>query len=958
MKRGTPSDSSAEDDDAESRPRQRRRRNPPPPSPPSPSSSEEEEGPRRQRFARLPVGVALGLHPGQGWIDEPRIRKRRSRQPHDDGYLRNEKGEIVDKDGVVIPEGELASTEPFQPSYHDEVYERQKILANNPDYLFAQLMATLLNKSIDALWDMDNMENARRAERNFEASQRQAMAVSQRNVADLLKDVEASRNAFNVFQQEENLIRSGIVDPINVWLTTHHLDDWLSVKRWLMPFYMRWQYRWMGDVLLTVGHKFGVDSDEDVDNLKIIMDTDALLYTRTDSLPASAAQLIDTLSDSAGMKKFIRFVRTRGTQQDQLAAGRMLTFLVYHYFLLRDIYAQQFGWRGPNGYKFTGLWLRDVIVRAAHATFSHLPALGDTLHDALDALPTPLSVQDILDMDPGKPPHRLFRYYNSDYEAVRNTYPLQPPVANAGWLTFPDNLKIWGAAAAGTSPRQLLIEAVLSEVRRILAAPNPSADPTFKFGVDTTALFNGPPDSWMGFFKPGVLPVPDLAVRRSWFPWREDYDLACKMLEKLAAPVVLAALESLFPSRLNDPGAKFALMDMPRSIPDASIEVYRAKAPDARQFYFRNEPATGSVGETLAIGDLVDYYHYNLPALISPGPNFTEYDDLYGNQQDAIRGGTLARYDVANWTPADPQAPPEARALLSRTQVMTKRVLPMLEGTPLNAALTMARELSRRVTGGVFQPFILRSIAPVPVTAPPTKPAAPAPNMVELAVQAIFTAALAEGKPLATSSSSLPADWLAENAPVALLPYHLDEIRAIYSAAAGGRVARGKQLATTLANLEATVAQHSAQRATAASQLATQSDVHGTLIRTQQQLYLPSYAGTSRLAAQGRQFFTPHFLGLIGLAHTELKTKFGAAGDIPLEHLTNPTTHAQLTTAFGRFMAARDSMIDIGHPHTYKTQLDHASVPGRYQAALQELRLAIAEYHRGHTGRRTGLYFL
>ncbi len=918
----------------------------------SPPSSDDDEAAVRHHFVRIPAGVPLGLHRDRPFIDEPGIRKRQDRQPHADGYVRNEKGEILDSHGNVVQEAELGTYMPFQSGFYDELYERQKQLSRNPDYRFAQLVATVLNKDINALWDMDNMQNQLRAERTFALSRKQAIAQSQRDLAAVMRDVERARADVQVFQQEENLIRTGIVDRVDVWLTTHHLEDWLSVERWLMPFYYRWQYRWMQGKLLQPGHVF---DERDAANLRQIVAMDKrhfrlLLSTMPDEAArAVASNLLTWLwqSGNDAFATFAAYVRRLPSREAQTDASRILTLLVFEYFMFRDFYAAEPGWMRPRNETCTGMWLSRVILRHAHAAFENLPGLGPSAAADLDALQVPLASQRIRDAG-------ILANYNQMYR----THATFPPTG-AGQQPAALIPMRWNAASVLSR-----IDRALSAVTAAVAAPAQQAavaavpiqigddDRQFLARLVAADGVQSPFAHRDIFTVPPAAGPPTFDSRRGWYPWLEDYELACEMLTNMAAPAVLNALEALFPSALNDPaGAPFSLMELPRSISRANIDVYTTE----RAVYFRRQPTTGLVARTLAIGDLADYYHYNLPALLDPARNLDGADQgVHTNVQYVRNGDTIQRFDDANWN-----APPTQDTKKTSSTVIIGRVLPSLFGTTTetNAARNLADYLQRRYRAAppapgrsLFQPFQLRRVAKQGVELE-------AKLGVELAVVNVFANALVEQVPPIVAD--VDAAWLAENAPLGLLAYHLLDIKNVYNAESAARVVRGRQLRETLHNLEVSVAKFSAQRKEDATRMVTENDMHGTLVRTMQDLYLPTHAGTARLELVGRQFFTSHFNGLIDLATSRISSRHGTRAP-PLEALTNPIAHLELATAFAGFMAAIDAMIDTAHPHTYKTQMDHQTAPGRYQRALHELDKAIAAYHKhrgGGGGGATG-YFL
>jgi hypothetical protein len=198
-------------------------------------------------------------------------------------------------------------------------------------------------------------------------------------------------------------------------------------------------------------------------------------------------------------------------------------------------------------------------------------------------------------------------------------------------------------------------------------------------------------------------------------------------------------------------------------------------------------------------------------------------------------------------------------------------------------------------------------------------------------------------------------DWLVREAPLAMLPHLLDAVARIYTADSATRQEMGQRLRDTLRNLETSVERFSSQRSSEAKQLASGSDRRATLIRTWQDLALPSQAEAGHPLRTGIVPFHGRFIGMVRIAHSFVQTQIPGGDRVPLEELTDPTRYQSLVVAFCALMSALDTQIDLGHPHTYKTTLDHASQPGRLQRAMHDMAAQVQLHLNATAGSGPGV---
>lgn len=276
----------------------------------SSSDSDEERGTsRRQRFLlQAQPAAPFGLREGQMRVDEPRILdpELTRRQPHGDGYARNEAMQIVDElTGALVVD--LESRYPFRPGLYRNLAERSEIWGQNKDYRFMQILAYKLQKPIAALMDEETMRNVQRAEKEFEATRKYTLESMKRDITSLQAEQQRARAALDRFLQEENLIRGGIIEPIDRWWTSHQLRSWLQIEDWLMPFYYRWQYRWVDQTLLQPNYRFG-ENEEDYLTMRTIGAVDKRLFRTTldpNSIIPNYPQLNDWMRHPERARAFI-----------------------------------------------------------------------------------------------------------------------------------------------------------------------------------------------------------------------------------------------------------------------------------------------------------------------------------------------------------------------------------------------------------------------------------------------------------------------------------------------------------------------------------------------------------------------------------------------------------------------------------------------------------------------------
>lgn len=649
-----------------------------------------------------------------------------------------------------------------------------------------------------------------------------------------------------------------------------------------------------------------------------------------------------------------------------------------------------------------GHWLSDILVRHLRLAMGHMPGAPPPGNMAFPPTNTaePLHFNQLngpLEVGSVGPPHldgQPWTLFNAAYRAPGIQY-RAPGQREQNVDVIYGHMPLATNAAPVNSlldillepPEQLALTLVqLDFLNDLMRKVRNTHAPAIIFTMGLPTDFNNPPDKGALLIVASDM-LANFINKRPWFPWRGDYDLACRTLETMASPMVLNLIESLWPSPLNNDasvprGVQLTLFDMPRTLGARAAVAYAentGKVP-ARLYYFRSDPTAGAESSALAIGELVDYYHYTANALANPELGVYDWRAANSPARALQSPALLNRFDMRRWAEASQATAGTRETKLTQlpnvaatdpmrvqtrvnTDVIGERLLPaLLSGdAQQNAALVLRRYLAeqgRRATAGLWRPFPIQII--------PNDPA----HEVDLAVLQAFShstmgslVAYLDASPTfqpggdAQLLGLLPRDrllpWLTAESPLSLLALFLDEIRTVYTAAEAGRQVRRAALEATVLNTDRAIQFISARRASEAEQASTHgagADVRANLLTTLQQTYVPAPPATASPLVTGVVVFNALVVGLLNMARSYVSRKIPGGAEVSTEALTDPLANPSLVDAYTDLMAALDATVDLTHPHTYKANVDHEHVPVVQGIAHRRMVEEVARFNTGHSG--------
>lgn len=223
-------------------PRHDRRKRARSPSPSLSSSSHSDEAPaRRRRVHRSDDGdgdailsrldaVSLGLKAGdtEVFVEEvnaPEIvdGKRKSRPvPSEDGFLRDEAGNLYDKQRELSP---------YNAPFWDEFHRRLDAMGANEDYQFIRLVSGAISRRVEQMLDMDSLMHQQRADERFRTERTNAQQLRKDARKRALAEIEQLEKLRNDIIMQRAFVLRTVVSPAQTLFDVYKFDRLLGADR-------------------------------------------------------------------------------------------------------------------------------------------------------------------------------------------------------------------------------------------------------------------------------------------------------------------------------------------------------------------------------------------------------------------------------------------------------------------------------------------------------------------------------------------------------------------------------------------------------------------------------------------------------------------------------------------------------------------------------------------------------
>lgn len=545
--------------------------------------------------------IPLALHRDQAVVHVDDIRNLRGPEPQSDGLLRDPKtGKPVNEDVA------------FNPDWRKAWLERERSMLDNEDYQFLELLAGALHTRIDALLDLDTMLLERRSAAELEAARRVELQELRKSVDDRIKDLRNAQAYLEDLRAVRVVEQAGIADISRRWLRDGNLASLLRISNGglLFPFYMLWQYKFIDERIGSgnpPGDDRGLLTDADIEKLAFIVNTDLTLGLVDDDdvdaiLLALGKREEPRKTDAEIRAETIDYVVTRDVARVNTMDVRMHN---EPELVMPDA-------------------LNDRVVRALRLGYSNLPGISPLAPVLVD-----LDVSRGEATIPLKEPRLRFPWFtkhggifSTPFAWAGGDRPLVPALpltekedaARDRRFAYAE-LPPYGGERNGVEYQLLNTE---SDALRRRTAPAPPLDifGPKRLSDNMTMLGHltrhSPPTKNPFYYY----------LARRYFPTALDYAIVCEAITTLVGPLLLHAFDDIFASATDShPLFSIPSRDIPNELQQrvAALKVIAGKdVPPVDPLRFRYTTDASPSRESLLLGDMLAYVHYNRDAITAP----------------------------------------------------------------------------------------------------------------------------------------------------------------------------------------------------------------------------------------------------------------------------------------------------------------------------------------------------